>query len=185
MKNKLRLSYSLLTLWNNGRWEDSVKMYLHLETIKSKAMADGLELHEKWAKEITKNKRLKLGEAGFKFKNPKCEVKKIVSYNHRWDISGTFDILDGDTIYEMKSGVMSSLEYLNTYQLPLYFLIAEIAGIKVEKGVLIHYNQHKKETDASVLWNNKRQIEKAKNFIDSLAPEIEQYFVINNIPLEK
>jgi hypothetical protein len=160
-------------------------MYLHKETVKSKAMEDGLALHQKWAETITKKKTLDVGHTIFKFVEPKCEVKKIVSYNDKWDISGTFDILDGETIYEMKSGVMGSLEYLNTYQLPLYFLIAELAKIEVSRGILIHYNQHTNTSDVSMLWNNKRQVNKARNYIDSLAPEIEEYFITNKIPLEK
>ena len=148
-------------------------------------MEEGLALHQKWEKEITKSKKLDVGGTIFTFINPKCETKKIVSYNDRWDLSGTFDALDEGTIYEFKSGVMGSLEYTNGYQLPFYFLIAELDGIEVDKGILIHYNQHKDAVDATMLWNSKRQIEKAKNFIDSLAPEVEDYFIKNNISFEK
>lgn len=182
---KLRLSFTLLTLWNNGRWTDAVKMYRHEPTEKSQAMIEGLAMHEKWEREINKSKRLKLKGHSFNFTNPQCERKMVVGYNDRWDLSGTFDVLDGGTIYEFKSGKMNSLEYVNGYQLPFYFLIAKRANIPVEKAILVHYNQHIDKYDTSMLWNSTKQIEKAENFIDSLAPEIETYFVKNHISFEK
>ena len=183
--NKLRLSYSLLTLWNNGRWEDAVKMYLHKDTFKTRQMREGLEMHKAWEKEIKEKNSLTIKSHTFKFKNPVCEFKVIAPYNKKWDMSGTFDVLSEDTIYEFKSGVMGSLEYSRGYQLPFYFLLAELSNISAKKGILIHYNQYTKEYDTTLLWNSKRLIKKAKNFIDSLAPEIEDYFVKHNISFDK
>jgi hypothetical protein len=183
--NKLRLSYSLLTLWNNGRWTDAVKMYFHEKTEKSDQMKQGLEYHAKWESEIKKTKKLKIGKATIKFETPKTELKKIVSYNEKWDLSGTFDCLDKTTLYEFKTGVASSMEYTNNNQLPLYFLIAELDKTPIEKGVLIRYNQYMKEADMTVLWNSRELVEKARNFVDSLAPEVEQYFIDHNLPFNK
>lgn len=185
MKAKLRVSYSLLTLWNNGRWEDAVKMYLHQKTPKTQAMKDGLRLHIEWGKEIKKTNLLKLENSKFEFKKPALEKKVVVSYSDRYDISGTFDCLDGDLLWEFKSGVANSLQYVNNNQLPLYFLIAELAGIKIKKANLIHYNQHISKVDTAILWNSPRVIKEAKNFIDSLAPEIEAHFIKNKIPMGK
>jgi len=183
--NKLRISYSLLTLWNNGRWVDAVKMYLHQDTVKSRQMKEGLSMHKAWEEQIKKTKKLILKEHKFSFKNPICEFKVIAPYNKKWDMSGTFDVIDDDVIYEFKSGVMGSLEYARGYQLPFYFLLAEIANIKIKQGILIHYNQYTKKYDTTLLWNSKRLIKKARNFIDSLAPEIEDYFVKHNISFKK
>jgi len=184
-KSRLVISFSLLTLWNSGRWEDAISMYFHKDTKKSRQMSEGLEYHHKWEDSIKKDKTLTVGGCTLKFNSPKCEVKKLVNYSEQFDLSGIFDCIDGETLYEWKTGVASSSEYTNGNQLPFYFLIAKLEGTPIEKGVLMRYNQYEKEADLTVLWNSDEQIEKAKNFIDSLAPDILTYWTDHKLPFDK
>ena len=177
MKNKkrLRLSHSLLLCWMQGRYNDAIDLYLHIDSPKSEAMEDGIAHHKKWAQEIDKKKELKFGRSILKFNSPQTEKEIIVPYKD-YDLKGIFDCLDGDTLYEFKSGRMTSLEYLQGYQLALYFLIAKLSQIQISKAILAHYNQHENTADISIVWNNSGEIDRAVNLIETMAPEIEQYF---------
>lgn len=182
---KLRLSHTFLLLWSQGRYNDALNAYYHRTTVKTKALTDGIAFHKKWEKEILSEGKLSMGRTVLKFKNPKCEWKNIVPYNEQFDLSGTFDCIDDGGIYEWKSGVMGSLEYAQSYQLGIYFVMAEIMGLTVDRGILAHFNQHTGKADISIVWNTEREREKSRNFIDSLAPEIHQYFIENHLSFEK
>lgn len=176
-KNRLRLSYSLLLLWSQGRVSEAVDLYLHKDTKRSKAMDDGLLLHKEWATKINRDKKLTLDSTTLEFKSPITELERTIEYNDRYDLKGVFDCLDGDILYEFKSGVLSSLEYAVGYQIPIYFLIGNRLNMGIEQARIIHYNQHKNKCDISLVWNTSSMLEKADNFISSLAPDIEKYFL--------
>lgn len=185
MKNngRLRLSYSLLDIFSKGDIDRAVSLYLHLNKKGTVAMEEGKTYHEKWSKEIKKNNELKLGASTFTFKEPLSEHVIEIPYNDRWDIKAVIDCLDGDILYEFKTGTAESLEYARGYQIPFYFLVCELAGINVERALILHWNQHIKKEDFVIVYNSQELKDKAKNFIDSLAPELEQFFVEQGIIL--
>ncbi len=182
---RLRLSHTFLLLWSQGRYNDALNAYYHKPIVRTRQMDDGIKWHEKWANEIQTKAKVKLGNTTFKFKSPKVEWKNIVPYNDLFDLSGTFDCVDGGDIYEWKTGKMSALEYAQGYQLGIYFVIAKIANLPIDYGILAHYNQYTDKADIVTVWNTGREREKADNFISSLAPEIHQYFIDNNLSFDK
>lgn len=182
---KLRLSHTFLLLWSQGRYNEALDMYFHRKVERTPAMEEGIKYHEAWADTILKKGKLTIGGTTFSFKKPEVEKKITVSYNDRWDLSGVFDCIDCGGLYEWKSGVMSSLEYMQSYQAGIYFVIAEIAKIPLEQCILAHYNQHEDKADISIVWNNEKIRERSRNFIDSLAPEIEQYFTDHQLSFDK
>lgn len=177
----LRISYSTLLLWSQGRHQEAVDCFLHKETKKTLAMSEGIKLHETWGATIRLSRLVTVGNTLLLFKNPRVEHKVQCPYNDHYELSGIFDCLDGDTLYEFKSGTIGSHEYASGYQLPFYFLLCHLLAVDVQKGILVHYNQHEDTADIMVMYNNPRQIERAKNWIDSLAPEFEEYIVKNGI----
>lgn len=183
--SRLRLSHTFLLLWSQGRYNDALNAYFHKPVEKTQALKDGIAYHEKWADIIQKKGTIRFGDTIFTFKSPEVEKKIVVSYNDRWDLSGVYDCLDDGGVYEWKTGVMSSLEYMQSYQAGIYFVIGEIAGIPIDRCVIAHYNQHTDKSDISIVWNTDYARERARDFIDGLAPEIEQYFIDNNLPLDK
>jgi len=46
--NKLRASYSYLSLWEAGSWEAAVKAYFKLDRYISREMAEGSNYHDQW-----------------------------------------------------------------------------------------------------------------------------------------
>ena len=181
----IQLSHTFLLLWSQGRIDEALKAYYHIESVKSEALIYGINFHKKLEDEIINNKKIKLGKTELSFENPLCEVKHKVPYNEISSLSGVYDCLDGNTLYEFKSGVQSSLEYTQSYQLGIYFLIAKKLNIEIERGIIVHYNQHEDKSDVSIVYNTNREREKAINFIDSLSYEIYKYFEDNNLPFEK
>lgn len=150
-------------------------------------MEDGVAFHKQWAKEIKDTKKLKIGKTELSFINPQPELEITVPYNDRWDLKGHIDCVDLPTIYEWKTGVMSSLEYAISYQVPLYFLLGSLSQMEIDRAVIYHFNQYKNQSDVSIVWNGREKIDKAHNFIESLAPEIEKNFIEAGLilPLDK
>lgn len=176
-KKKLRLSYSLLSCWSKSRPEEAISLYLHQDRFVTPAMKIGREIHENIEKHVNLTKTLPTWLSSLKLKSPKSEFKMIVTYNELFDLSAVMDVLDEPTIYEFKTGVSDSVEWANGNQLPFYFLICQIAGITIDRGYLIHYNQNVKTCDWTMVWNGKRAIERARNLIDSVGPEIYEHFM--------
>ena len=174
---KIRLSHSLISLWEKSDIQGAVDMYFHLNRKETPQMSEGKRFHEEIAENIkTYNTLPDYMEFKGKFLTPKPEFEITVPYNEICDIKGVFDCLDEPNLYEFKTGVSDSLEWARTGQIPLYFLICEIANINVDFAYLIRHNQYEKKTDYAIIHNSERLREKARNIIDSVAPEIHKFF---------
>ena len=174
---KIRLSHSLISLWEKGDIQGAIDCYFHVDRVGNKAMEEGKKYHEEFAKSIDEKKALPdYVDFSVKFNAPKTEEIVVVPYNEICDIKGILDCVDKPVLYEWKTGGADSLEWARTHQLPLYFLICELAGIKIDYAYLVHYNQHKNTTDFVIVHNTPKKIETAKNLIDSVSHEIWEYF---------
>ena len=107
---------------------------------------------------------------------PEAEKKVVTQYNELFDLSAVFDCIDSPNLFEFKTGVQPAIQWARKDQIPLYFLAAELEGIEIDKAYIIHYNQHSDTKDFVVIWNTPDKVEKAKNIIDSYAPEIHAFF---------
>lgn len=174
--NRLRLSYSLLSTWERGEIERAVQMYFHMDTPSSPQMDDGKRIHDLIEKHILKHKKLPDWLPDIKLKDPKPEEVMVVEYNDLFDLKVRLDCLDGDTILEYKTGVSSSMDYANTGQIPFYFLVSELNKVPVNQAYIIHHNQYSKTNDFTKIYNSRRIVERAKNLVDSLGPEIYEHF---------
>lgn len=173
---KLRVSYSLLDIFSKGRVDDAVRMYLRLPGFTSPALEDGKLYHKRWEEEIMATKTIRIGRTVFNLKNPRTEEKHLIPYNKWWDLSGVIDCVDGDSFYEFKTGKSTSLDYASSYQVPFYFLMYDLLKKPKKQAFIIHYNQHTKEGDVMKLWGGEMMLERAKNFIDTIAPDVYDYF---------
>jgi len=174
---KIRLSHSLIQAWERGKPDEAVAMYLHMDTFTNQAMIDGRRIHEEIADHIDKFNSLPeyLG-VKMDLNLPETEKELIVEYNELFDFKGIIDCLDIPIMFEWKTGVSDSLEWARTKQLPLYFMALDIAEIPVESAYLAHYNQHTKENDLTIVHNSPRLVEEGRNIIDSVGPEIWDFF---------
>ena len=179
---KIRLSHSLIQLFERGDIQGMVDCYFHVDRVGTPAMEEGKKYHDEIAESIKNFKTLpNYMDFKAKFKDPKPEFEIVVPYNEICDIGGRLDCVDSPILYEWKSGVSDSLEWARTTQLPIYFLLCELNGTPVDYAYLVRYNQHKKETDFCIVHNSKKLRDKARNVIDSVAPEIYEYFTEQGI----
>ena len=177
MKKKIRLSFSLLNLWSMGKTDQAVSTYFHLDTQKSPQMIAGSEFHKKMSRYILKNKAFPEWFSRLKLTNPVPDREIIVKYNEMFDLKSLYDCLDVGDLHEFKTGISDSLDYAGELQIPFYFLTAKIASIPIEKAYITHYNQYEKTSDFTIIWNSERMIEKAVNLIQTLGPEIYEFFL--------
>lgn len=173
---KLRLSYSLLSYWDRGDIQGAVNCYFHVNNIGNAAMENGKRVHEELADHITKYNSFPEWFFNYPIQLPECEKAVTVPFNEMIDLKGVFDCLDlaSSTLFEFKTGTSDSLSWARTWQIPLYFLIAEIAKIEIEKAILIRNDG--KKSDFVVVHNTQRLRDRARNIVESLSPEIWEYF---------
>ena len=179
--NKFRASHTVLSLWASGRYDDAIDAYFKIPGFVTPQMEAGKAYHEKWEAHIKKNKTFHDELGGDKLKEPKSELK-IVQEVYDWlDLVGVIDCLDGDQIYEFKTGVKSSSSFGSTFQVGVYGLLCKLKGIPVSSCVVIHYNQYTKKTDRSIFWITPRMLDDALNWVETYAGEMKEYIEKNDI----
>ncbi len=179
-RSRLRVSYSLLTLWERGQTDLATALYLHQDMPTTKAMDDGKRIHQEIEKYIGQYQKLpKFLGASLPLTNPQPEQKIIVSYNSRWDLSAIIDCIDDDFFIEFKTGTTPAFYYTRKYQSPFYFLALELNKTPRDKSFLVKYNQHNQKSEVILIWKSK--IAEVRNYIDTLAPEIEEFFIEKGI----
>lgn len=173
---KLRLSYSLLQTWQRGDVDRAVQMYFRMDSPTTRQLEEGKEMHKEISSHIELHRRLPDYMPQIPLSNPLPEKEVIVSYNELFDLKAIFDCLDGDTLHEYKSGVSTSSDYANQDQIPFYFLVDGMTSQSLKKAYLIHHNQYTKKNDFVLVWKSDRLLERARNLIDSMGPEIYAHF---------
>jgi len=173
---KLRISYTLLNLWESNQIQEAVNYYQHKSTLFTDSIQDGRIYDQVWQEEIDTKKQVTIGKTTWKFRNPKTQFKIEVPYLDRFILVGVPDVIDLPLIGEFKTGTTSSLEYADGHQLKMYFFLCKLANIKVTTAHIYRYNQMKDEADITIFHNTPQQIEDAKNYIDTLGYEIWEDF---------
>ena len=175
---KLRISYTLLSYWNRGDIDGAVGYYLKLgKELRTKAIEEGKSYDEVMLEIVDKEKRLPREMGNIKFKDPKTHLKIVVPYNELFDLVGVLDIYDPPIVYEFKTGTSKdSADYASDFQVDLYFLLLVLAKMPVDRGYILHYDQAHRSFDKSLLWLGERRLENARNHIDSIGPEIYDFF---------
>jgi hypothetical protein len=191
--NRLRLSYTLLNLWRQGRFDDALIYYFKMARVVSPAMEAGLKFDEYLNNYILEHDSYPIEWGGDKLTEPQVQVKWEYEYSEHFDLVGVLDAWDGTTIYENKTGSSKdSADYANDFQIPIYFILAKAKGVAIDKAIIKHYNQHLSENqfDQSIVYNTPKEIERGRNFIETIGGEIYHYFEENNlfkpkVPLDK
>jgi len=165
----------MLSAAKRGDWNMVVNMFLHKEMPRTEEQQEGLLYHKRWEESIKKNKAVKIGQGEYIFNSPKCEQKLEVDYGEDFTLVGVFDCLDGDRLYEWKTGTQDVGSYAASYQLPIYFLLAQLKGIKIDEAWIVHYNQYTNEGEMAIVKNSPLAIEEASNYVDTLGGMVKSY----------
>jgi hypothetical protein len=174
----MRVSYTLLKLWADGKTSNAIDYYLKRDFEPTKQMIDGKAWHEKWSAESLKTGRLPEVFGGkFLTPDPKIEVKLVVDLADWLQLVGVIDLLDGNTIYEYKTGVTSSTDYAESLQAEVYsILCVKALKIRPDKAWYLHYNQYTKKIDCSMVWLTDGKITKAAEWVVSVATDMKNEF---------
>jgi hypothetical protein len=173
---RFKVSYSFLSLWSKGKVDEAIDCWFHTNQKPTEAMKQGKDIHKQIENHILSEGLFPPFMPQIPLHNPLPEQKYRVKYNELFDLSFVIDLEDGLDIHEFKTGRQSVLKWANTEQIPLYFLGKELMGVHIDKAYLSHYNQYTSEKEFVIIYNTPKLISKAKNFIDSIAPEAYQFF---------
>lgn len=181
-KEKLRLSYTLLKLWQQNRVDDAIIYYFKLGKITNKYMEEGLKWDKLVNDSVEGHRKLPTAFGGGMLSNPKSQLKLVAQYNTYYDLVGVIDILDETILYEIKTGSSKdSADYSLDFQIGIYLLLTDLSKIEVEKAIILHYDQNRNTLDKTLIWNSIEERKRAKNYIDTLAPDIYEYFKANKL----
>lgn len=178
---KIRASYSLLSTWAQGNIEEALLQYFHFPRETPERYREGRKLDMYAQDYVDDYGKLPPEWGGIKLKKPKTQVKIITPYNRMCDLVTIFDILDTPDLWELKSGKTSAKAYAGTLQVPLYLLQCKLAEIPVKKAIISRYNQNNGQVDKAIVLPTSKVIERARNYLDSIVPEIYKYFEDNDL----
>jgi hypothetical protein len=180
---KIRASYSFLHEWRQGHINQALLQYFHVPTPTPYNYINGKKWDTYATDYIAKHSTLPPEWGGTVLDDPVPQLKTLVPYNELSTITGVYDVYEKKgVITELKSGhSYNARQYANTMQIPLYFLIAHLAKIPVEKLIVKRYNPKTDKCDSVIIYPSDRMLRKASNYLDSMIPEIYQYFETFNL----
>lgn len=178
---KLRASYSYLSLWSSGRWEEAIKAYFKLDRFISRAMAEGSDYHDEWQNHCVKTKTLPAVFGGAKLNKPVCEDKKVIPVYDWLDLVIKADCIDSPIIHEFKTGILGSDDYVPTYQPAIYAVGCVLLKIPVERIQIHAYNQYAKTSTFSEVEVTESLLKKGLEYVESVGSEMHNYFVENGL----
>lgn len=179
---KLRLSWSFLNLWQQGKIDDALLGYFHVPRPTPPQYVNGRIWDEYCTKYINNHAKLPPEWGHDKLIMPKAQLRIKTSYNALSDLVGVLDLYDVGILYELKSGhSYSARSYAGTMQVPLYLLLAKLSKVLVKKAVVIRYNPKTDKQDRAIIYPTAKVIARAENYIDSLLPDVHKFFVDNDL----
>lgn len=181
MNNKFRASYSVLRLWEESRVDDAIKAYFRLDRWVSEQMADGKDWHEKWAEEIRQTSKTPAIFGGRELITPVVEKKIVVPIFDWLDLSFVMDCYASNVLYEWKTGLSNSQDYVRMPQISVYALGCALAELPAKKAEIHHYNQYNKQADMSIIWLTNKLVKSGYDYVLTFASEMHNYFVDNNL----
>jgi hypothetical protein len=177
-----RASYSVLSAWSKGNWEDAIKMYYKIPLPIFQAQSEGKEWHKRWANYIEKTGMLPIQFDSKKLSYPICESKMVVKLADWLNLVGVIDCYDAEgTIYEFKTGSTSSTNSMYERQAGVYGVLAKMSGIRVDKCHIMQYNQHTKESETTIVWLTEKVLQDTLDWIETNSSEMFNYIQENKL----
>lgn len=177
---KLRLSYTILNLWQRGLRDKAIETIFKLEEEPSQAIFEGKAIDELLNEKIIKEKKLPSFFSDLPLKNPIPQLKLETDYG-MFTIVGVLDCYDEGTIYEFKTGKIPSNVYAQGNQIAVYTFLATRNLYPVERIYVFRYDQSSDKSDATMVWFSQSLIERAEEFIIRNGNELYRYLEENNL----
>lgn len=177
---KFRASFSILSLWERGDYENFVKQYFHLEKSRTtREMFEGKEWHKKWEEEIKKTQKLPTLFGDLKLSNPIVETKKVVQVEDWLDFVFICDCYqDNGEFIDFKTGMTITGHEI---QLGTQAVGLTLSKIKANKGHIYQYNQYTKDIRHDIVWITDKILESSLNWIETLSSDAHNYLLNNGL----
>jgi hypothetical protein len=170
----IKLSYSILNAWKQGRFEEAVAQYLGKPLVATPAMELGKVMHKKWEQYVKKNKSLPPEFGGGDLRDPITEQKyekRIPLGEYEILFRGVIDLEDGDTITDYKCGLSEPAGYLSGWQLDAYKLLRPEAKL----GRYLCFNPYAKTYTVGAKFLTDKTAENALEHIITYGGELINY----------
>jgi hypothetical protein len=180
---QIKVSYTILHAWEEGKYEDAVKYFFKLEVVKSPAMLEGIRYHKSWAEEIIKTKQLPKVFGEKKLINPQTEQYIKVKLNDWLWLSGKIDCYDKPTIYEFKTGISTSEDIARSKQVGFYGVLFTLNKQYADRAEIYCYNQKltKDNKSMSIVYLTDKVLEDTLNWTETLAGDFLNYLEQNKL----
>lgn len=175
----LRASYSILSKWASGDWQGATEMYFRLKDIETPAMKFGKDKHQEWENEVNKHKRFPEIFGGRKIGKFETELKVEKQLSDWLLLVGVIDLWlpEERTIVDWKTGVVTSEQYANGFQMPVY----QILKPEANRFEIHRHNQYSRKEDMSIGYLTDNTLSDAVDWVITHASEMHSYFVDNDL----
>lgn len=175
----LRASYSILSKWASGDWQGATEMYFRLKEIETPPMKFGKDKHKEWEKEVNKNKRFPEVFGGREIGKFETELKVEKKLTDWLMLVGVIDLWlpEEATVVDWKTGVISSEQYSNSFQMPVY----QILKPEAKRFEFHRLNQYNKKVDMSIGYLTEKTLSSGIDWVITHASEMHSYFEENGL----
>jgi len=177
----LKLSHTLISMWKEGKYEESIAMYLGKPFPATDAMELGKLYDRKWNAYIEKTGCLPDELGGGKLDNPRVQVKYAVriplSEEYEILLRGVPDLTEPNVITDFKCGRTEANSYVGKMQLDYYSIFKPEATV----GRYLCYNPYKKTMTVGIKFLSQKNREDALNDIITYGADILQYLLANKL----
>lgn len=177
----LKLSYSIISQWKEGKYEEAIGQYLGKPFPATPAMELGSLYDKKWEKQILETGLLPDELGGGKLNNPRVQIKyqAHIPFSEEYEIllRGLPDLMEDDMITDFKCGRTDAGSYLGKMQLDYYSIFNPAASV----GRYIAYNPYRKTKTVSIKFLSQKNRDDALNEIVTYGAEILDYLLANKL----
>ena len=177
----LKLSHTIISLWKEGRYEESIAIYIGKPFVSTPAMELGKLYDQKWNKHIEDTGELPEELGGGKLIEPKIQTKYqvILPFSEEYEIllRGVPDLTEPTVITDFKCGRTEANQYVGKMQLDYYSLFIPTATT----GIYRCFNPYTNSLTVGVKYLNEQNREDAINEIVTYGGDILQYLLSNKL----
>jgi len=177
----LKLSYTIISLWQQGRYEEAIGIYVGKPFVSTPAMDLGKLYDEKWNKYILETNELPKELGGGLLDNPQVQKKYqvILPLSEEYEIllRGVPDLTEPTMITDFKCGRTEANQYVGKQQLDYYSLFKPEAKV----GRYLCFNPYLNTLTVGIKFLSEETRENAINDIITTGGEILQYLLANKL----
>lgn len=178
-KIHMRLSYTAFYKWMHGDIPGLIDYMRGEEFVPTPQMLEGMQLDDEACKLALDTKKLPDHFGGFTLQAPRVQLylsaDLVTPKGRSFSFVGKPDVVDiaTKTLYELKTGVMSSLQYAATLQVPTQVLLLKwFKNIEIKHAYVCRHDQYFKTSDISKVLLSDQLLGKAEASLLTMADDI-------------